>query len=239
MSFPVITVDGPSGAGKGTLCLRLAQALGYRLLDSGALYRIVGLQAYEAGLLSNTSTVLSAADEDAIARLTQCLRIEFLPQSSGRVDIVVNGHNVAAEIRNEQVGSYASRVAALPKVRAALFDLQKNMADEAGLIADGRDMGTVVFPNADAKVFLTASAQARADRRVKQLQQTDVAADYASILASIQERDARDETRETAPSKPAADALVIDSSDMDVDIVYDEIKAFCQQKGICFADDSQ
>lgn len=234
MSFPVITIDGPSGAGKGTVCLRLAQALDYRLLDSGALYRIVGLKAFEAKLLTNTE--LDSKDEENIAELTNKLHIQFLPRETGEVDIVVDGSNVAGEIRNETVGGYASKVAALPKVRAALLALQKNMANDSGLIADGRDMGTVVFPNADAKVYLTASAEARANRRVAQLEQAGQSADYQAILHSIQQRDERDENRSVSPSKPAEDALVLDSSQMSAEEVYSKIKEFCQTKGICFSD---
>lgn len=234
MSFPVITIDGPSGAGKGTVCLKLAQALNYRLLDSGALYRIVGLKAFEAKLLTNTE--LDSKDEENIAELTNKLHIQFLPRETGEVDIVVDGSNVAGEIRNETVGGYASKVAALPKVRAALLALQKNMANDSGLIADGRDMGTVVFPNADAKVYLTASAEARANRRVAQLEQAGQSADYQAILHSIQQRDERDENRSVSPSKPAEDALVLDSSQMSAEEVYSKIKEFCQTKGICFSD---
>ena len=234
MSFPVITIDGPSGAGKGTVCLKLAQALDYRLLDSGALYRIVGLKAFEAKLLTNTE--LDSKDEENIAELTNKLHIQFLPRETGAVDIVVDGSNVAGEIRNETVGGYASKVAALPKVRAALLALQKNMANDSGLIADGRDMGTVVFPNADAKVYLTASAEARANRRVAQLEQAGQSADYQAILQSIQQRDERDENRSVSPSKPAEDALVLDSSQMNAEDVYSKIKEFCQTKGICFSD---
>ena len=234
MSFPVITIDGPSGAGKGTVCLKLAQALDYRLLDSGALYRIVGLKAFEANLLANAE--LDSKDEENIAELTNKLHIQFLPRETGEVDIVVDGSNVAGEIRNETVGGYASKVAALPKVRAALLALQKNMANDSGLIADGRDMGTVVFPNADAKVYLTASAEARANRRVAQLEQAGQSADYQAILQSIQQRDERDENRSVSPSKPAEDALVLDSSQMNAEDVYSKIKEFCQTKGICFSD---
>lgn len=233
--YPVITIDGPSGAGKGTVCLKLANALGYQLLDSGALYRIVGLQAYRAGLLADADgKLLDELDESKLAALTESLKIEFIPSDDGVVHIVVNGTRVDGQIRNETVGAYASKVAVLPAVRAALLDLQQQMATQSGLIADGRDMGTVVFPNADVKVFLTASAEARAQRRVEQLKNAGQAADYEQILASIVARDERDENRAVSPSKPADDALVLDSSKLDVETVYTQIKHYCERQGICF-----
>lgn len=231
--YPVICIDGPSGAGKGTVSWRLAQELNYQLLDSGALYRIVGLKAFEAGLIDAASTIVP--DEDQLAQLTQQLQISFQPnQLTGAVDILVNGQLIGKDIRNETVGGYASQVAVYPKVRDALLQLQQEMALRSGLIADGRDMGTVVFPDADVKVYLTASSEARALRRVKQLHQADMPADYESILATIQERDRRDETRAVSPSIPADDALVIDSSDLDAEAVYQAVKAHCQTQGICF-----
>lgn len=230
--FPVICIDGPSGAGKGTAAWRLAQDLGYQLLDSGALYRIVGLKAFEAGLLSGDAN--KALDEALLEQLTQSLQISFEPNSnSNRVDIVVNGDIVGNQVRNETVGGFASQVAVFPKVRAALLRLQQDMAMRSGLVADGRDMGTVVFPDAEVKIFLTASAEARAKRRVIQLENDNQSADFEQILATIQARDVRDETRTTAPSKPAADALIIDSSNLDATEVYTTIKRYCQSKGIC------
>ena len=230
LRYPVICIDGPSGAGKGTAAWRLAKELGYQLLDSGALYRIVGLKAFEAGLLAE-----SVLDEEAIAALTQKLVISFQPnEATGNVDILVDETLIGTDIRNETVGGYASQVAVFPKVRHSLLKLQQDMASRSGLVADGRDMGTVVFPDADVKVFLTASAQARAERRVTQLTDAGKNASYESILATIKDRDDRDENRSIAPSKPADDALLLDSSVLDADTVYQQIKTHCQAKGICF-----
>ncbi|MDO4250636.1 MAG: (d)CMP kinase [Moraxella sp.] len=226
---PIITIDGPSGAGKGTIAYRLAEHFGFELLDSGALYRIVGLMAFQRGLLDE-----AVLDEARLAKLTQSLNLSFRPNIATKtVEILIDGQPLMDDIRTEQVGGYASKVAALPAVRAALFDLQKNIAQgKAGLVADGRDMGTVIFPEARAKIFLTASAKARADRRVRQLQQAGKAADYEAILSDIIARDERDEARAVAPSRPADEALVIDSSKKSIEDVFEEILAFCKEKGI-------
>ena len=219
LRYPVICIDGPSGAGKGTAAWRLAKTLGYQLLDSGALYRIVGLKAFEAGLIS--ADAQQPIDETVLVELTKGLHIAFEPNhDSGRVDIIVNGDMIGEQVRNETVGGYASQIAVFPQVRQALLKLQQDMATRSGLIADGRDMGTVVFPDADVKVFLTATAGQTAD--------------FDAILETIKVRDDRDENRTTAPSKPAEDALLIDSSALDADSVYQRIKEHCQTLGICF-----
>lgn len=223
---PIITIDGPSGSGKGTIAYRLAQHFGLGLLDSGALYRIVGLMAYQQGLLNGTP------DEDKLTKLTKNLILSFKPNKQTQmIDIYIDNQLLNEDIRNETVGSYASKVAIFPKVRHALLDLQQNMGN-SGVVADGRDMGTVIFPNADAKIFLTASAEARANRRVLQLQEAGKDADYQSIYADIIARDDRDASRAVAPCRPANDALVIDSSELSIDDVFAQILAFCQQKGI-------
>ncbi|WP_294033130.1 (d)CMP kinase [uncultured Moraxella sp.] len=226
---PVICIDGPSGAGKGTLAYRLADELGFSLLDSGALYRIIGLLAHKANLLSDATLDL----ENQLEKLTHSLNLAFvINHETKMVEILVNGEPLVDDIRNETVGGYASKVAVFPKVRTALLDVQRDMAKRGGLIADGRDMGTVIFPDAPVKVFLTASAKARADRRVSQLTKAGKAADYEAILAEIVARDERDQNRSVAPSKPADDALVLDSSELNAEQVYEKVRVFCQSKGI-------
>ena len=200
---PVICIDGPSGAGKGTLSQRLATDLGWHLLDSGALYRVVGF----AGRLA----AVSLEDSDAIAGIARSLDVNFRPTEGG-VSVWLAGEDVTAHLRNEEGGRDASTVAALPAVREALLLRQQELARPPGLIADGRDMGTVVFQRAPLKIFLTASAEARAERRFRQLQGMGESVSLARLLTDIQQRDARDQSRNVSPLVPAEDAIIIDST---------------------------
>ena len=207
---PVICIDGPSGAGKGTLSQRLATDLGWHLLDSGALYRAVGF----AGRLA----AVSLEDSDAIAGIARSLDVEFKPTDGG-VSVWLVDEDVTAHLRTEEGGRDASMVAALPAVREALLLRQRQLARPPGLIADGRDMGTVVFPRAPLKIFLTASAEARAERRFHQLQGMGDSVNLARLLTDIQQRDARDQARTMSPLVPAEDAIIIDSTALSADEV--------------------
>ena len=207
---PVICIDGPSGAGKGTLSQRLATDLGWHLLDSGALYRAVGF----AGRLA----AVSLEDSDAIAGIARSLDVEFKPTDGG-VSVWLVGEDVTAHLRTEEGGRDASMVAALPAVREALLLRQQELARPPGLIADGRDMGTVVFPRAPLKIFLTASAEARAERRFHQLQGMGGSVSLARLLTDIQQRDVRDQSRSVSPLVPAEDAIIIDSTELSADEV--------------------
>lgn len=207
----VVTVDGPSGAGKGTVCRILAEKFQYPLLDSGAIYRIAALAACNENI--------DLSDEPALAKLASTLDIVFQIDKDSTV-VLLNGTDVSKTIREEATGMAASKIAALPAVRKALLDRQRTFAESGNLVADGRDMGTVVFPSAELKIFLTASAEERARRRVLQLQeagQTHI--DETKILADIKERDERDMNRKTAPLAPAEDAVMIDSTDLSIDEV--------------------
>lgn len=224
MSVFVITIDGPSGSGKGTLASKLAQHYDFHFLDSGALYRLLGLAASQAKLLQEPLNL------PALEQLAASLDIEFKVQNSQSTQIFLNRQDVTDQIRTEQVGSMASRVAVIASLRDALFKRQRDFARAPGLVADGRDMGTVVFPEAPAKVYLTASAEARAARRVKQLQGMGVDAKIDAILADLQARDKRDMERTIAPLKPAQDALVIDSSALSIDQVLKTLIEYIDSK---------
>lgn len=212
---PVITVDGPSGSGKGTVCRILAERYGYALLDSGAIYRLAALAALQQNM--------DFSNEEGLACMAELLDIEFKLGPTETV-VLLNAMDVSLDIRAEQTGMAASKIAALPKVREALLTRQRDFAKAPGLVADGRDMGTVVFPNAAHKFFLTASSEERARRRVLQLEQAGSEAQYERILNDIRERDERDMNRASAPLKPAEDAILIDSSGLNIQQVIDEIE---------------
>ena len=217
--LPVVCVDGPTASGKGTLAVVLAQRLGYHFLDSGSLYRITALAALQVGLN------LDAASEAAIAKLVLSLRIEF---KGGRV--LLNGEDVSDTIRTEEAGMNASKVSALPTVRLALIDLQHSFRQLPGLVADGRDMGTVIFPDAALKVFLTASTEQRAQRRYKQLISKGISTTLPSLRSDLEARDARDTSRAVAPLKPAQDAQLLDNSDLTVEESVDQVLNWWQSK---------
>jgi len=218
---PVVTVDGPSGAGKGTVAAMLAAALDWHLLDSGALYRIVALAAQDRGIQ------LTAANAFAIADLARTLNIEFQGET-----IVVDGADVTLTVRTEESGAVASLAAAMPEVRACVLDVQRKFRRPPGLVADGRDMGTVVFVDAGLKIFLDASAEERARRRYKQLKNKGLSVNLPDLLAQLKERDARDRGRSVAPLQPAEDALLIDSTSMTIEAVFDQVMVWLRQRGM-------
>jgi len=221
--FPVLTIDGPSGAGKGSIAQLVAKKLGWSLLDSGALYRLTALSAVNQGV--------SFEDEQALAVVAQGLSVEFLPSEFGQpVKVLLDGVDVTTEIRTETAGNNASKIAPLAAVRQALLQRQRDFSTSKGLVADGRDMGTVVFPRAEYKVFMTASAEERAERRYNQLNSNggqlksdgrDVS--IAALLKEIEERDARDMGRKNSPLKAADDAKVIDTTQFSIEEVLEQV----------------
>ena len=212
----VVTVDGPSGVGKGTLCARLAAHYGFHFLDSGALYRVLGLAARQRGLLDNPVALTDLA--------------RHLPVRFAQGKILLETNDVTDVIRTETVAALASQVAVIESVRSALLAFQQDFAQAPGLVADGRDMGTVVFPQATAKLFLDANAEVRADRRVKQLKNQGLDAKIDQITKEIRERDERDRNRVVAPLKAAVDALVIDTSDLSPEDVFNQAVAWINQQ---------
>lgn len=215
----IITVDGPSGVGKGTLSQFLTCKTGFHLLDSGAIYRALAFGA--------TKNNLALDDVPGLVALAEALPVEFKATS-----ILYDGEDVTSKVRTEEVAAVASTVAVIPEVRAALLNRQKNFAQAPGLIADGRDMGTVVFPDSPLKLYLTASAEVRAERRVKQLKNQGIDASITQITKDIKERDERDTGRKAAPLKPAEDAIVIDTSDLDIGAVCQKALSLMWDKGL-------
>ena len=209
--FPVIAIDGPSGSGKGTIARRVARALGWHLLDSGALYRLVGLAAARKGQRD--------ASEEALAAIASDLEVRFDADDASEERVWLGDSDVSDELRTEECGRLASHVAVLPKVRNALMGLQRSFRTAPGLVADGRDMGTTVFPDAMLKVFLTASAGERAKRRHKQLNDKGIDVSLPALSRDIEDRDRRDSERSVAPLRPAEDARLLDSSNLTIDEV--------------------
>ena len=224
MTVQIITIDGPSGSGKGTLAAKLAAHYQFHLLDSGALYRLLGLSLHHHDLLDSLDTKLPEC-----VQIATNLDIQFVSTDTG-VQVWLDGEDVSQTIRTERVGEFASKVAAIPELRTAMVSRQHAFAQAPGLVADGRDMATSIFPQAQAKIYLTASAESRAQRRVKQLQGMGLDVKISDILANIIARDKRDMERTVAPLKPADDAYIIDSSDLNIDEVFQLMTTYVDQQ---------
>jgi|TARA_B110000902_G_scaffold85274_1_gene101179 cytidylate kinase len=219
--IPVITIDGPSGAGKGTVARIVAKQLGWELLDSGAIYRVLAIATRHHGV--------GVEDEEPLIPMAAHLDVQFAINSDGESQVILEGEDVTSSIRSEEVGNLASKVAAFPRVREALLRRQRAFKVSPGLVADGRDMGTVVFSDAPVKVFLTASAEERAERRFNQLKEKGFDVNIGRLLSEIRQRDERDQNRKVAPLVPAEGALYIDSTDLSIQEVVNNILAFSNE----------
>lgn len=214
--IPVLTIDGPSGSGKGTVAQLMAKDLGWHYLDSGALYRVLAKACTKHGV--------ELSDESSVSTLAKNLDVVFLFKN-GELEVLLEGQNVSTLIRSEQTGNAASKVAALPLVRSALLERQHHFRQLPGLVTDGRDMGTVVFPDAPYKIFLNASAEVRAQRRHKQLKEKGIGSNISDLINEISERDERDRNRRVAPLRPATDAIQLDSTSLGIENVFDRVRA--------------
>lgn len=220
--IPVLAIDGPSGSGKGTVAQRLSALLKWPFLDSGAVYRALALRAREQDISGN--------DVDKLVDLAEKLQISFIPQENGVCSVLVDNSEVSDAIRSEETGNLASQLASNPRVREALLEKQRQFRTLPGLVADGRDMGTKVFPDAVLKIYLTASPEVRAERRYKQLKEKGFDVNLPRLLGEIRERDERDAGRKASPLRPADDACIVDTSDMQIDEVVDRIHDLLQQR---------
>lgn len=219
---PVITVDGASGTGKGTISQLLAKRLGWKFLDSGALYRVLALAAQKHSVALD--------NEEALEVLAEHLDVQFIAQENNLPNIILEGENVTETIRTEKIGNAASIIAALPAVRAALLSRQRVFRESPGLVADGRDMGTVIFPDAELKIFLTASPEERALRRHNQLMEKGISVTLTDLIEELRERDRRDQERSVAPLKPAQDAICINTDHLTIDQVVEKVLFEIKQK---------
>lgn len=221
-SIPVITIDGPSGAGKGTVARIVAEQLGWHLLDSGAIYRVLAVATQHHHV--------SPDEEEPLIPMAAHLDVQFEISSKGESKVILEGENVTHSIRTEEIGALASKVAAFPRVREALLRRQRAFSVAPGLVADGRDMGTVVFSKAPVKIFLTASAEERAERRFNQLKEKGFDVKLGRLLDDIRQRDERDRNREVAPLIPAEGALIVDSTDLSIQEVVNKVLSFANGK---------